>query len=114
MSIEQEVAMPKYLITASYSPEGARGLLKEGGTSRRSAIGKLVGDAGGSVECFYYAFGSDDVYVIIELPDSATVAALALTLSASGAVAVRTTVLLTPEEIDQAAGKTVDYRPPGA
>jgi uncharacterized protein with GYD domain len=67
----------------------------------------------GKLEAFYYAFGEDDAYVILDLPDNVSMAAAALAVSAAGAATVKTTVLLTPEEIDQAARKAVSYRPPG-
>lgn len=105
--------MPKYLITANYVGEGIKGLLKEGGSGRRAAIEKVVKAAGGSVEGIYYAFGDTDVYVIVDMPDNASVAGLSLTVSATGAVAAKTIVLLTPEELDEAAKKTIAYRPPG-
>jgi uncharacterized protein with GYD domain len=105
--------MPRFLFKSSYSAEGLRGLLKEGGTSRQSVVEKLAADLGGTIEAFYYGFGEEDVYVIAELPDNATAAALALTVSASGAAAITTTVLLTPEEVDAATHRSVNYRPPG-
>lgn len=105
--------MSKYLLQASYTVAGAKGLLKEGGTSRRAAVEQVVQGLGGSLETFYYAFGSDDVVAIVDLPDHATIAAVSLAVGASGTVNVRTTVLITPEEIDAAAQKVVDYRPPG-
>jgi len=105
--------MPKYLIQANYVGEGVKGLLKDGGTSRRAAVEKLFQSQGGSMESFYYAFGETDCYVIGELPDNASMAAVALAIGASGVVTVKTTVLLTPEEIDEAAKKTPSYRPPG-
>ena len=97
--------MAKYLIRASYTAEGTRGLLKDGGSNRRQAIEQLLKDAGGSLEAFYYAFGDDDVVSIVDVPDNVTAAAIGLTISSSGAVRMTTTVLLTPEEIDQAAKK---------
>lgn len=106
--------MPKFLIQGSYSSDGLRGLLKEGGTSRRTTIEKLAQSLGGKVEALYYAFGEDDVFVIGEFPDNVTAAAVCLTASASGAVRTKTVLLLTPEEIDEATKKSVDYRPPGA
>ena len=106
--------MAKYLISGSYSQAGVQGLLKEGGSSRVDAIGKLLADLGGSMEAFYFAFGSHDVFLIIDLPDDETAAALALTVAASGAVEIQTTPLLTPEQIDVASKKTVAYRAPGA
>ena len=105
--------MPKYLIEASYTAEGAKGLLKEGGSNRRSALNILMKELSGSLEAFYYAFGDSDVIAIVEAPDNVTVATVSLTIAASGAVTQKTTPLLTPEEIDQAAKKTVRYRPPG-
>jgi uncharacterized protein with GYD domain len=106
--------MPKYLLIASYTAEGARGVLKEGGSSRREQAEKAVASLGGSVESFYFGFGADDAYLVIDVPDHATAAAVSLTVSASGAVRCRTVPLIMPEELDEAARKTVDYRPPGA
>ena len=105
--------MPKYLITASYTAEGAKGLLKEGGTQRRQAADQVIKSAGGKMEAFYFAFGEDDAYVIVDAPDHASVAATAVAINASGAVHTKTVVLLTPEEIDQAVKKNVTYRAPG-
>lgn len=107
--------MPRYLLEASYTADGVKGLLKEGGTGRREAVEKLLGSVGGSLEAFYYAFGETDVFVIAELPDNATAASIALQVSSAGAVSVKTRVLITPEEIDAAAkkSKSVDYRAPG-
>lgn len=105
--------MAKYLVQGSYVGGSAKGLLKEGGSSRRAAIKRLVSSIGGKVEAFYYAFGETDVFVIADLPDNAAAAALSLNVNATGAVAVKVTVLLTAEEIDEATKKTVSYRPPG-
>ena len=105
--------MAKYLIHGSYSEDGLKGLLKEGGSARMKAGRKTVESLGGTVEASYFAFGGDDFYYIVDLPDNADSAAVALTVNASGAVKVKTTVLLTPEEVDEAVEKSVDYRPPG-
>ena len=105
--------MAKYLIQGSYAGEGVKGLLKEGGSGRRAAIKKLIGSVGGKVEAFYYAFGDTDVFVIVDLPDNVTAAALSMIVNAAGAVSLKVTVLLTAEEIDEATQKTVNYRPPG-
>jgi uncharacterized protein with GYD domain len=109
----KEETMSKYLIEGTYTAEGAKGLLKQGGTSRRAQIEEMLTGLGGSLEAFYWAFGDTDFYIIADLPDKATVAAVGLTVSGAGAVRTRTTVLLTPEEIDQARGKSVGYVPPG-
>ncbi len=106
--------MPKYLIQASYTTEGVKGLRSAGGTSRREAIASLAEGIGGRLESFYFAFGDHDVHTVVELPDHESATAVALTVNASGAVTVRTTVLLTPEEVVAAAQRSVDYRPPGA
>ena len=133
--------MAKYLAQISYTVEGVKGLLKEGGTKRLEAVEQLtkelgttmptvqpsglmsfcsmealdhlVKGVGGTLESFYYAFGDCDLVVIMDLPDNASAAALSLAVSAGGASKVKTTVLLTPEEIDQATKKSVSYHPPG-
>ena len=104
--------MPKFLFSGSYTSAGAGGLLEHGGQMRRASVEKLAQSLGGKVESFYFAFGEKDVYVIAELPDSSAAAAFSLAAGASGGVNVQTTVLLTPEEIDAASKKTVEYRPP--
>jgi uncharacterized protein with GYD domain len=106
--------MPKMLIKASYSPEGAKGLLKEGGTGRRAAVQKAVEGLGGKVESFYYAYGDADAYVIVDVPDAGSGIALSLAVNSTAAVRVSTIPLITPEEIDQAAKKKPKYRAPGA
>ena len=106
--------MAKFMIQANYVGDGLKGLLKEGGSSRRAAVDKLLSSVGGKVESFYYAFGDTDAYVIVDVPDNVTAAAVALTVGASGAVNCRTTVLMTPEEVDQAVKKSPAYRAPGA
>jgi uncharacterized protein with GYD domain len=106
--------MPKFMIKASYTAEGARGLIKEGGTGRRAAVQKLVEGAGGKVEAFYYAYGENDAYVIVDVPDATSGLAISLAVNASGAVRLSTIPLITPEEIDAAGKKSVSYRAPGA
>ncbi|MEP6607967.1 MAG: GYD domain-containing protein [Burkholderiaceae bacterium] len=105
--------MAKYLLQVNYTTEGAKGLIKDGGTARRAAAQKAAESLGGRVESMYFAFGDTDAYVISEMPDNASVAALTLALAASGGATGRTTVLLTPEEMDQATKKSPTYRPPG-
>ena len=105
--------MPKYLVQANYVGEGIKGLLKDGGTGRRAAVEKLFGSVGGKIEAFYYAFGDTDLFIIADVPDNVSAAALSLTVNAAGAATAKVIVLLTPEEIDAAAKKTPNYRPPG-
>jgi uncharacterized protein with GYD domain len=105
--------MAKYLVQGSYTVEGIKGVLKEGGSGRREAVSAALKALGGKVESIYYAFGETDVYVIIDAPDNVTVAALTMGIAATGTVGVKTTVLLTVEEIDQATKKTLSYRAAG-
>jgi uncharacterized protein with GYD domain len=105
--------MAKFLIEATYTAEGVRGLQSAGGSSRRDAIASALEGVGGTLESFYFAFGSADAYVIADVPDNVTVAAVALTVNAAGAAQTKTIVLLTPEEVDRAAEKSVSYAPPG-
>ncbi len=105
--------MPKYLIEASYTAEGVKGLIKEGGTSRRTAVETAAKGLGGSVESFNYVFGDDDLIFILELPDNVSAAAFSLTVAASGAATTSVRVLLSPEDIDAAAKRSIEYRAPG-
>ncbi len=105
--------MPKYLFQGSYTEQGLKGLLKEGGSKRRDTVEQLVKAMGGTLEVFYYAFGEDDFFIISDMPDNVDTTAVSLAVNATGAVKARVTVLITPEEVDQATKKTVNYRPPG-
>ena len=105
--------MPKYLIQASYVGEGLKGLLKEGGSSRRETVSKVIEGMGGKLETFYYAFGDFDVIGIADMPDNVSTVAFSLAVNASGGINAKTIVLITPEELDEATKKVVDYRPPG-
>lgn len=105
--------MPKYLVEATYTLEGVKGFLKEGGSKRREAVEAAIKSAGGKLEAFYFAFGEPDALAILDLPDNSTAAAASLAFNATGAVRLKTVVLLTPEEMDQANKKSVNYRPPG-
>jgi uncharacterized protein with GYD domain len=105
--------MPKYLFRASLSPEGVAGVLAEGGTARRATVQDAIETLGGTLESFYFAFGADDVVGIFELPDNESAASFAMEVSASGRVAVSTTVLITPEEIDRARDRKSGWRAPG-
>ena len=105
--------MPKYLFQANYTAQGLRGLLKEGGSSRRQVFEDMAAEQGGTLESFYYAFGGTDLYLTFDLPDTATAAAVSLSIGAGGALSMTTVQLISPEEIDDACGKTVTYRLPG-
>lgn len=105
--------MPKYLIEASYTLEGVKGVRSAGGSSRRDAVAAMAESVGGKLESFHFAFGDRDVYAVVELPNNEAAAAVAMTVNGGGAVSSRTTVLLTPEEVDAASRVSVDYRLPG-
>jgi uncharacterized protein with GYD domain len=109
----RRVLMPKYLIQASYTREGVEGVRSEGGSSRRDVVADTARSLGGQLEGFYFAFGDHDAFVIADLPDNEAAAAVSLTVNAAGGAAVKTTVLLAPEQIDEAAKRSVEYRPPG-
>ena len=105
--------MPKYLSMGSYTVDGIKGVLKDGGTGRRDAVKSAIEAMGGKMEAYYFAFGDADVVVISEVPDNVTAAALAIGIASTGTVSLKTTVLLTPEELDQATKKTVAFRAAG-
>ena len=105
--------MPKYMYQASYTLEGYRGLLKDTASGRRKAVELAVSALGGKVEAMYYAFGKDDVILIMDMPDNISAAGLAMTVSTSGMVHGRITPLLTVEEADRALGVKAPYRVPG-
>lgn len=106
--------MAKYMMKASYTVDGTKGLMKDGGSARRAAVQKTIEGLGGNLECFYYTFGEQDAFAIVDVPDAVTIAAVSLAINATGGARVSTTVLLTPEQIDEAAKKSVSYRAPGA
>ena len=105
--------MSKYLFYGSYTEEGLKGLLKEGGSKRREATEHVIKSVGGTLEAYYFAFGDSDFYLIADVPDNVSASACSLVATVSGTCNVKTIVLLTPEEIDRAVKKTVEYRPPG-
>jgi uncharacterized protein with GYD domain len=105
--------MPKYLFEVDYSVEGTKGLLKDGGSKRRAAVDKALTGLGGRLEAFYFTYGIRDAIVLADLPDDATAIAVSLSVSATGSVTFKTTKLIAPEEVDQAAKKSVGYQPPG-
>ena len=106
--------MPKFMFVASYKTEGTKGLIKEGASGRREAIRKLTESLGGKLEAFYFAYGENDIYSIVDVPDPTSAIAVSLAVNASGAVKLTTVPLLTAEEVDVACKKSVAYRAPGA
>ena len=105
--------MPKYLVQASYTAEGLKGLQKDKASGRRTAVASAIDALGGKLEAVYYMFGEDDVVVIVDMPDNISMSALSFAVSASGLVRTKTTPLMTVEEVDKALGKSISYRAPG-
>jgi uncharacterized protein with GYD domain len=105
--------MPKYLITGNYTAEGAKGLQRDGGSKRRQAVEAMLKDAGGKLEGFYFTFGDADVIVVADLPDNVSSVALSVAVNASGITQIKTTPLITCEEMDAAVKRPVSYRAPG-
>ena len=106
--------MAKFMYIGSYTAQGAKGALKEGGTARRKAADQVIASVGGTIESYYFGFGKDDFYVTFDVPSAAAAAAAALTVGGSGAVSGRTIPLITAEELDEAAKLSPTYRPPGS
>ena len=106
--------MGKYLVTASYTAEGAKGLIADGGTARRKAVDALAASVGGTIEAFYYCFGGNDIVLIADAPNDEAMAAICMTVGASGGASCETTVLLSPAQIDAATKLSPAYRPPGS
>lgn len=107
--------MGKYLIKVCYSTEGIKGVRAEGGSSRVQTVRRLIESVGGTLECFYFAFGDTDVYIIVDVPDASTAMSLASAVGSSEAISsYETVVLVDAEEVDAAAKMSVGYRAPGA
>src|SRR6476646_4162776 len=106
--------MAKYLVKASYTAEGASGVQSAGGTSRRDAVAAMAEGLGGKLESFYFAFGETDAYVVLDLPDNRSAAAASIAVNTAGGASCDVVVLLSPEDVDAAAGMSVDYRAPGS
>ena len=105
--------MGKYLFHGSYTIEGTKGVIREGGSGRAKAVEALAKSVGGRLESFYFAFGNDSYYIVCELPDNEAAAAISMTVGAGGGATVSTVVLLAPEQVDAAAKRTTTYRAPG-
>lgn len=105
--------MAKYMFQARYTSEGAKGVIAAGGSARREAVSKAVASVGGKLESFYFAFGGVDAFVVADLPDDVTAAAMAMAVGASGTSSTTTVKLLTPEDMDKAAKMSIAYKPPG-
>ncbi len=105
--------MATYMVQFSYTEQGAKGLLKEGGSKRREATEQLIKSLGGKLVAYYFTFGEYDGFAIVEGVDNIDVTAANLIVGASGAVRTKTTVLISPDEVDKATRKSGNYRAPG-
>jgi uncharacterized protein with GYD domain len=105
--------MPKYLVIGNYTVDGVKGLMKDGGAKRKAAAEAAIKSVGARMEAFYFAFGDNDLYAIVDAPDNATLAGVALAINAGGGARLKTVVLLTGEEVDEALKKGAKYTPPG-
>ncbi|MGE3289510.1 MAG: GYD domain-containing protein [Pseudonocardia sp.] len=106
--------MAKFLWHGSYSQRGVKALVEEGGTARRAGVERAVTAMGGTLETMYFAFGDDDYYAVVDLPDNVSAAAVGLATALAGAVQLRTVVLLTAADLDEAARRAHEYQGPGA
>ena len=106
--------MAKFLWHGSYTERGAKALADEGGTKRRAGVERAVAAMGGKLEAMYFAFGDDDYYAIVDMPDNVSGAAVSLATALAGAVRLKTVVLLTAEDLDEAARRAHEYQGPGA
>jgi uncharacterized protein with GYD domain len=105
--------MPKYLVQGSYTGQGLTGILKDGGTSRLNAAKQILAEVGGTLEAFYFCFGADDFVLILDVPSNIDMTTIALTAQENGEIRSRVTVLLTPDEVDQAVKTKEFFRAPG-
>jgi uncharacterized protein with GYD domain len=105
--------MPKYMVQSTYTAEGAKGMLKVGGTARRKAVETLLASLGGRLESMYFTFGDEDSVIVMDLPDHVSAAAVSLAVTSSGTIRCRTTVLMSPEDIDEATKREIHFHPPG-
>lgn len=105
--------MGRYLFTGKYTSEGTKGLKKDSATARREVVSNVAASVGGRLESFYFAFGETDTFTILDLPSPEAALALVLAINESGGAVDTTTVLFTPEEVDEALKLPADYRAPG-
>ena len=107
--------MPKYLVEGRYTSDGLKGLAREGSSRRRADIARTIESAGGKMESLYFAFGDADFYIILDVPDNVSAAALSVVANQSGFVKSKIIVLMTADEMDQAIKKitTIEFLPPG-
>jgi uncharacterized protein with GYD domain len=105
--------MPKFLVEASYTAEGLKGLQKDKASGRQAAVTQAVQALGGALDSMHFALGERDVIIVVDLPDTVAAAALGAAVAASGLVRTQATALLTVAEMDEALTRSPAYRGPG-
>ena len=105
--------MAKFLFSGAYTPSGMKGLVAEGGAERVEAAKKSLESLGGQLESFYFAMGEKDFYIIVDLPDHITATSVTMAGVMSETFSIKSVVLLTPQQMDEAVKKHPDFRAPG-
>ncbi len=105
--------MAKFLVTVSYTIDGAKVLRRDGGSKREHAVREALESLNGKLEAFYFTLGQHDAIVIADLPDATAAAALSVVVATAGIARCQTTPLLTPAEMDHAVSKKTAYRGQG-
>ena len=107
--------MGLYLYIGSYSAEGRKGLIAEGGSSREAATRALVESVGGKIERYAFAIGPFDFVIVAEMPDDSAALIPPLIANSTGTVSVTTTKLVSPADMDGVARKAqrVTFRKSG-
>ena len=77
--------MPRFITFFSYTGESAKAMI-ERPSDRVAAAKALVESLGGTQEAFYWMQGKHDGFLITNLPDGVSAAALAVAVAATGAV----------------------------
>jgi uncharacterized protein with GYD domain len=102
--------MPKFLVEGRYTPQGVKGLAREGSLQRNADIAKMIESAGGRLESLYFAFGDADFFIIYDAPDNISAAALSVVANQSGFVTSKIIALMTADEMDQAIRKSMSMQ----
>ena len=105
--------MAKYLYRLQYTKTGLEGTVKEGFGAREAFFRKTVEGLGGKTEAAYWAYGDEDIFIMVDFPDAEAATGLSLALALTGSFRVSTTPLLTAKEMDAGAKRMPAYRAPG-
>lgn len=105
--------MPKFMFIETYTQEGQRTIRESGASARRKLAESLAANVGGTVESMFFAFdGGIKVYIVADLPDVRSAAAIQVAAGGSGdleSATGRLVQLLTPEELDDAVATEVGW-----